>query len=250
MESAVIQSWDALREAIGREFAASPREFLRQPTITTVLNPHQPELASKYCADLRRSAYGRELLRRARDPDCGRPRRYPEAAGCSLAAIQHAWQLAKLWEHLQVAPADLTSISEIGGGYGDMARQMRAAGFGGTYSLYDLPELHTIQQGYLASCGVGAELVSLNSRPLSASGDASLLLATFSVSEMSLQQREVIEPGFDVHRYLMFSWNHSFAGVDNCEWFAGLEERMRSRFQTATAKDPHMRAWYLFGMRR
>lgn len=246
----MIQSWSALREAIAGEFARNPARFLREPTITQTLHPNQPALARLYCADLQATTHGQGLLSNAREPDYGTPRRDAEAGGCSMVAVQHAWQLSQLWSHLAVTPRDLNCVAEIGAGYGDMCRQIHAAGFSGRYMVSDFSELREIQRQYLARCGVArTQALALDAQD-DDPGPNSLLLATFSVSEMPLELRAEIEPRFMGYGYLMFSWNESFAGIDNMTWFQGLAARLAGHYKVDVVKDPHMRAWYLFGKSR
>lgn len=241
----MTQCWERYRKQIAREFAAAPETFLRQPTISQTLHPGggwAERLASQYARDLQQSPYGMRLLSLARDIRFGSPYRFAE--GCSLPAAQHAWQIALL-KRFGVTPEGLGEVAEIGGGYGDMARQFRENHFQGSYRIFDLPELNDIQRSYLIRAGANASLHPLNRSDL-CGGDAALLLATFSVSEMPLELRGDLEPAFFGFRYLLFSWNEKFADVDNGVWFGALNERLQARFDTQVMKDPHMRAWYLF----
>lgn len=245
MEAALSESWDSFREAIRTEFLAGGERFLRQPTITRTIHPDNPALARAYFGDLKGSLYGLQLLRRAAEPKFGTARRYRESSHCSMVALQHAWQLSKLQEVLGLSPGDLEWVAEIGGGYGDLCRQFRAGGFSGQYAIFDFPELQEIQRRYLSACDARASVLSI--AELTRQSGEALLIGTFSLSEMPLEQRAEIEPVFAGFRYLMFSWNSSFAGIDNMAWFDGLAKRLADSHKVSLLKDPHMRGWYLFG---
>ncbi len=238
------QSWDEFRKAIAKEFAEHQDDFLRQPTIAHTMHPVNDKLAVAYHDELWGTPYGRRLIGRALDLDYGKPRRV--ANECSMSALQHAWQLWNIGELVK----SLQHVAEIGGGYGDMARQIHAAGFRGTYEIFDFPELHQIQSAYLERCDVPVNFKQLTDYTLKALDSRALLLAMFSVSEMPLEQRAEIEPMFFTYDYLAFSWNESFAGIDNHAWFQGLSTRLLPQFDIHMKKDPHMRGWYLFGIRK
>ncbi len=242
------QSWDEFRAAIAKEFAAHPQDFLRQPTIARTMHPDQRDLAAAYANGLGHTSFGEKLMERAKDAICGKP--WDHINGRSMSALQHAWQLYKLWEHFSLTPSMLHYVAEIGGGYGDMCRQMYAGGAPQTYDIFDFPELHAIQRAYLESCCVKPSFRELTPAKLECSRSKSLLLATFSVSEMPLAQRAALEPSFYGYHYLVLSWNESFAGIANAVWFGGLAERLHEKFRVTVTKDPHMRGWYLFGERR
>lgn len=244
------QCWNEFRSAIAAEFAAHPEDFLRQPMITRTLAPASESLSRSYAASLRLTDVGMDLLWRARDVAYGAPR-VDEDSGCSMVALQHAWQLEQLWQELGVQARRVSTITEIGGGYGDMCRQIRANGFRGSYRIFDFPELAQIQHAYLQACSSPAELhpwTSISS--MHALEAESLLIATFSISEMPIEHRALIEPALMGHHYLMLSWNSTFAEVDNHQWFEALGERLAPHFDITLRTDPYMRGWYLFGRKR
>ncbi len=166
-----------------------------------------------------------------------------------MVAAQHAWQLECMSEQLGLLCMDFRHVSEIGGGYGDMCRQFHLAGFGGSYTIYDFPQLLALQRDYLHRCAVKPTFKPLDPQTFTPPPRKSLLLATFSISEMPPPLRDAIGPMMLAHDYLMLSWNPTFGQWDNEALFAALNERLQTLFTTVILRDPYMRAGYLFARR-
>jgi hypothetical protein len=245
----MIDSWEFFRAAIRREYGILDGNFLRGQTITRTLAPDNKQLAESYAEQLRKTVPGIELLHRARDPDYGWPRRYKHADFCSMVAAQHAWQLQVLGEQLGIGIPDLTHVSEIGGGYGDMCRQLHSAGFAGAYTIFDFPELQPLQAEYLRRCGVAPTFARLDPATFETPIGKTLLLATFSISEMPPPLRQTLLPMMFAHDYLMLSWNPTFGSWDNEALFADMNRCLQGSFTTMIVRDPYMRAGYLFARR-
>lgn len=114
----------------------------------------------------------------------------------------------------------LSSIVEVGAGYGAMALICRRLGFEGWYRIHDLPELAAIQYYYLRE--TGAIEKTLWTEPRYAIS-CDLLIACHSLSEMPVTERERLLSQVDADAYL-FASSYEFEGVDNSDWlqrFAG-----------------------------
>jgi hypothetical protein len=112
----------------------------------------------------------------------------------------------------------LSSIVEVGAGYGAMALICHRLGFRGHYHIIDLPELEIIQKYYLSNTG-GMKWVSWNLRRR----HYDLLIACHSLSEMPVDQRERLLSEVDADAYL-FASSYEFEGVDNAGWFREFAE--------------------------
>lgn len=92
--------------------------------------------------------------------------------------IHQAYCLAR-WETATFKTiGQMNSILEFGGGYGAMARVAHRAGFAGSYTIVDFPEMHTLQQHYLHGSNIKPTYLS------APSGIHDLFIACWSLSEM------------------------------------------------------------------
>lgn len=128
--------------------------------------------------------------------------------------INQAYHLHKWEETTGKRISKLKTIIEIGGGYGAMARVIRAAGFVGEYIIYDLPEFSLLQQFYLGYFGVEATFkdnVAQRSR-------ADLLIALWSLSEMPPSEREKYLAIIKA-RHNLIGAQYDFEDTDNNRYF-------------------------------
>jgi len=98
--------------------------------------------------------------------------------------VHQAYHLMRWQNATGRAVSDLTSIVEIGGGYGALALLARRAGFTGRYTIIDLPTFSLLQRYYLAYFGLDADWQTAG-----AGLDADLLVGLWSLSEMNMTDR-------------------------------------------------------------
>ena len=77
----------------------------------------------------------------------------------------------------------LTSIFEIGGGYGSLCRLIRRLGFQGNYTILDLPEFSCLQKIYLQKIGVGLNNISFINN-IDTSIDVDLFISFWAIDEV------------------------------------------------------------------
>lgn len=165
--------------------------------------------------------------------DLGLPdrcRSYPRSSG---NLIHHAYSLSQ-WERVSgQSIADLKFVVEFGGGYGSMCRLAFQSGFRGTYVIFDLPEFSALQRYYLHSNRIPLVTTSSHESPgvllvsdweeigaLLGSHAIDLFIATWSVSETPLAARMRFLTLIDTAKNVLISYQHAFAEVDNCDFFA------------------------------
>lgn len=115
--------------------------------------------------------------------------------------------------------SDLSSIVEIGAGYGAMALICYRLGFEGKYYIIDLPELVRLQRYYLWKTIANIDEIYWSS-PLES---CDLLIACHSLSEMPLSERERLLSQVEANEYL-FASSYEFEGVDNATWLREFAE--------------------------
>lgn len=130
--------------------------------------------------------------------------------------IHQAYHLKQWLDRTKQNLSQMTSIVEVGAGYGAMCLICYRLGFKGRYYIIDLPELKQIQHYYLAETE-GLKWASWDIQPRF----CDLLIACFSLSEMPLAEREQLLSQTVTKEYLFVS-SYEFDGVDNEGWFKGL----------------------------
>jgi hypothetical protein len=110
-------------------------------------------------------------------------------------------------------PTGIASVVEIGGGYGSMYHLWRKMGFAGRYHMYDYEPMIVLQSRYCDEHGLV--------RPEAVEGDvkADILIACFSLSEMTLEERSsaLREMQFD---HFLVAYMPVWDGVDNESYFS------------------------------
>lgn len=130
-------------------------------------------------------------------------------------------QMYHLQQWLNRTKQDITkirSIVEIGAGYGAMALICYRLGFRGLYYIIDFPELETIQRYYLTETTKDMEGPGLILYGLLLPQHCDLLIASHSLSEMPIPERERLLSQVAAKEYL-FASSYEYEGVDNAAWF-------------------------------
>lgn len=243
---------------IVRECEHDPMSFLRQPVISRALHPNQQKLALHYLNELCTKTFFKEnILPRLHEVPMGDPYLCSFFPFASPMTIQHAYYLSLMKDKLDIFPPDgsVKHLLEIGGGYGNFCRIVKGLGYRGRYVIADLPEMHQIQQHYLAhalpagSATNDIEYRALTDTEIIPHQGPSLLLATFSLSEMPLETRRKLEPMFSRFDYLFIAYNRAFDGVDNIAYFTQLAKELGKESRVLHFKDTHRSAWFLLSAR-
>jgi len=108
------------------------------------------------------------------------------------------------------------NIIEIGGGYGAMCKVLRDNGYTGDYTILDIPESRRLQEHYLSGYDV-----TLSDRVPEA-GPKTLVLGMWSLSEISIADRERYEPLLEKAETVFLAAQENWRGVDNVEYFNNM----------------------------
>lgn len=158
----------------------------------------------------------KKLLRSIKETKIGNPKPYWLDPLTSGNAVNHAYSISKLLEKCDFS--DFNNIVELGGGYGSMCRLFRNYGFTKRYTIFDFPEISALQRYYLNSVGWEENTVFTDDiKSLSDDNVTTLLIATWSLSEMPLEIRKKLSGiKFD---YCLIGFRSEFDGVDNMKYF-------------------------------
>lgn len=132
--------------------------------------------------------------------------------------IHQAYHLKQWLGRTQQDLSRMSSIVEVGAGYGAMSLICRRLGFEGRYYIIDLPELTQIQAYYLNQVAPEYRGVTHWMHYPQA---CDLFIACHSICEIPLTEREVILSQTKAREYL-FASSYEFDGVDNQVWFQQL----------------------------
>jgi len=215
---------------IERELDEHPKDFLRQPIISKTTCPYMPRLAALYHA-----GFDAADVEKVKDPQFGNPK--ISYNGFTLSTLQQYYYLDLILKRDDNL-SEWNLITDIGGGYGNMCRIAHRLGFQGKYEIYDFPIMHKLQRAYFEnhpgyyfetgfnSWKVHQELLQ-NIQPCDTK--KSIMIATHSLNEMPLKDREKVISGLGHDRFI-FVYNTQFDGINNIKWFADLAKQLDDRY--------------------
>jgi len=153
-------------------------------------------------------------------------------------SIHHTYHIARFEEAVKKNVAEMDIVHEVGGGYGNMARLFYTLGFKGKYVIHDLPTLVGIQKHYLGKYCPGMDVEWNNLDTL----DPDLLVATWSISEIPISERE---PFLNLNpKNLMIAFSHTFEEIRNLSEF----ENYYPNVKKTISEIEHLKgSYYMFG---
>lgn len=186
----------------------------------------------------------------------------PEA---SENGIRQAFHLDKFLSVTGVNLSEIDQVFEFGGGYGSMCLLASRLGFHGRYVVFDWPEFSAIQKYYLSrenidrsmgKAGSGADIIFLNeikdiARVID-KNKRTLLIATWSLSECSVELRETIFNETSAS-YFLITYQKEFGGINNEKYFTEFCEShpdIEWKVEPASFWEPSQRNKYLLGVRK
>ena len=189
---------------------------------------------------------------------------YPISSGTT---IQHSYHLCRFEEETGERFDKIDLIFEFGGGYGNMCRIIHKLNFKGKYIIFDLPEISALQTYYLK-----AENIPVCTTPSFSNSDNcviclsdvgqiqellsnkvnhnSLFIATWSLSEMPMNNRETILNLIHGFNHFLISYQSQFAKIDNIKFFKEMAERFKNIKWYAEEMKYIPRHHYLIGSRK
>ena len=223
--------WDNMLASIQGEWT-DRGNFLRQKTISKTVHPNSAGTAQKYAFKYAAD----EILRP--DPKYGNPILNGDY---SLVTLQSTMYIRILKDNNLLDGID--EIWDVGAGYGNLAWLLRENGYTGKYTCIDFPLMHEIQQTWLEKAGItNVDFGSLDDIIPRAS---SLMIATHSINEMPLSDREKIP--WNYFGKVFVAHNHVIDGIDNVKYFMELRKE-HSDFNWTSMKSPMQQShWHFWG---
>ncbi len=191
--------------------------------------------------------------------------RYPKS---SANLIHHAYHWAEFEEKTGLRISDIGTIFEFGGGYGNMCRLLHNLGFRGRYVIFDIPAFSLLQRFFLESAGIPtlgrncaetdksavicvSDVEQLKEALSNRDRDAcSVFTATWSISETSIDIRNLILPLTSSFDAFLISYQRSFQEMDNVAFFERWKGEHKNIEWHEWEIEHLVNNWYLFGRRR
>lgn len=223
---AAEQKWRAFKNTLRTHILEQdPREFRSWEVVRTTMGA---TLSRKHYRTLTRYPFWQSWSSKLRN----QPLTYQRPSFLNPAidgtTLYHAFNAAQFTEAFATEPQDVSYIIDFGGGYGSMCALMHSLGFSGTYVLFDWPEFLLLQKFYLQLQGVDISRIRFVSSiemldELALKGNG-LLIATWSLSETSLEFRDSFMPHVSPTRVLI-AYQEEFGGIDNKAYFRIYQEQ-------------------------
>jgi len=229
------KSWLDWLDIIEEEFVENKSSFLQQKNIARTMHPNHGGM-NLYLKLNTETDY----LDKVKDPSTGEPS-IQFGGTHSLTSIQSAYYIYKLKQLFDITPSDLNWITDIGGGYGNLCYSFHQTGFNGKYVILDFPIINIIQKYFLGETLDYADWKCLPLQPINLlpNADCSLLIGTFSINEMPLDDRQMIEPFYEQYKYIMIAHKHNDSfGVDNKKYFKNLRNKLSESHNVKYEKCP------------
>lgn len=178
----------------------------------------------------------------------------------SANLIHHQYHLARLLENFRIQINQIDYVLEFGGGYGSMARVFYKMGFNGKYTIYDFAAFNSIQKYYLRNVIFGNNtalekcLTFYNEydhlKDIDPKLCNKLFLATWSISETSLEFRNDFFNQLPHFQYYLIAFQHNFHDINNLDFFHKWSNESKSDIDWKFVDIEHIgQHSYLFGKR-
>ncbi|MDD4412688.1 MAG: hypothetical protein PHR00_03530 [Patescibacteria group bacterium] len=181
--------------------------------------------------------------------------------------VNHLHQFCLWMSNTGKKITDFDCIIEVGGGYGNFCRLVRKAGFSGNYLIYDLPEFLELQKYYLSHVGLdvkslkdlsetdinhGVNILFSKSNLIDVELNKFkcgkiLLVASWSLSEMPLSEREEFLRVFNNFSGCLIGFQPLFDNVDNLNYFKSDKLMIESSSKMIIESDFLAGDYYYFG---
>jgi len=143
--------------------------------------------------------------------------------GFSLVTLQSLYNIHLISERFG-SVNNFDHIVDIGGGYGNLCKMVFDLGFEGKYTIYDFPEVNEVQKKFLDNTCPTKNIEYKQLQDDWNIKDNSLLIATYSMSEMPIKDREIISSNLEKFKSIFVIYQKAFSGMQNKEYFNSLVE--------------------------
>jgi hypothetical protein len=203
--------------------------FLRTPTILATMNEvFLPKLIVEYfyvTKYLSKSGY--DVAKILEENNVGNQIPFILNRKTSGNLVHHLFHCTEFLKFSGIKINRFRNIYEIGAGYGSMYRVVRKFEFSGKYCIYDLPLFAELQKFYLGAISLLEEgkLTWNESTKNQKIKPGSLLIATWSLSEINIDKREKYQTLLNECDYFLIGFRDTFEGVNNLTYFEDIMKK-------------------------
>jgi hypothetical protein len=247
------------------------KKFLRLPIIReTMFESHSKYLFFEFFSLKMNGIFNKKKSNiNIIENDLGAPIPFLLQRSSSGNLIHHMYHITQIEKFFQVSIQSLDFVYEYGGGYGSLCRAFFQNRFNGKYVIQDIRSFSLLQEFYLCNLGLRARHLSSNKTN---NTDASILLtsdiadkrlissksfkksifiATWSLSEVDLTYRTIVNDDFFDYDYYFIAFRDTFKEFDNQEYFHRIALSSLSKIDWNFVRLKHIpHSFYLFGKRK
>jgi hypothetical protein len=258
---------EKLRDLVQLAKTGDPRQFLQWDIIRSTMHGGNRETINQHYFDLLELPDFRQRWEKGiRESMTGNPTPFCFDRNSSPILIQHNYHLAIYERIFKTHITDVDVVYEIGGGYGSMLRLFYQLGFQGKYVIYDTPPFSVLQKLYLSDLGINVTSGEVeewrqawcihepkhirqfeNDLKKNRAGKT-LFMATWSLSEMDMEDRDIIVPDLSLFSHFLIAFQDEMSGVDNLKYFNEFTMRSPEDIEWKSMKIDD-KSYYAFGRR-
>lgn len=234
----MISFWDEYEGNITKEFKSLGSKFLEGKYITRALSPNNLSYVEKAMNKFKDDPH----LDKLSEPEVI-INSIPKGQKYSMNSLQQFSYIKELEKHIDLK--EVNHVTDFGAGYGNFCRIWHEVlDYKGTYTSVDLPTMHEIQKHFL-----DFDIEYKNWKDDLTPPSKSLFVATFSISECSMEIRDKVEEDIQKHDYIFIIHNRQFDGIDNLAWGKDLVKRLDNHDTEYFFEDISSK-WWLIGKRK
>jgi len=247
--------WETALQNYVKEYYSHPNDFLRQHYISFTTHPNIESLAINCYEVLKKDElFYKEIFPRLKEERIGNPYKFSLFPSCSPKTIMQLYQFKIIYDLLKIHLfKDVNHIFEIGSGYGSLCVLMRNLGFDKRFTMIDFPEMLDIQKDFIKRNELESdrnEFYKVKEVPNIKIEENSILYASFSINEMPLSDRKIIEPIYNKFKYIFIEHNSIFDKINNYDYFEEIGKVLKDKFNFKHFRNElrlKQKTWFMIG---
>ena len=168
--------------------------------------------------------------------------------------LHHIYSLQVMIDNLNVDLSDFSTVTEFGGGYGNVARIFRKCGFKGDYRIYDIPEFCKIQDFYLKQNSINDIYLLSKDDKINKVDEKSLFIGLWSITETPIETRQYYIDNLKIldHDNIFIAMGDYFYDENNMSWLNDtiIPQLNEKKYMCQIIKIEHGNGMYYFCAKR
>jgi hypothetical protein len=226
-----INYWNVVSKEI-QKAANNKNEkyFFRNWAVILHLASEDHSLGYKFIKKIKDHKIGEELLSKCQTPNWGSPFLLKKFPFLSPTTASHLVNIISIYDSFGNEFKKYKNIVDFGGGYGGLAKCLCEISDNFKINIIDLPKMLEIQKKYIIKTSNFKKRIFFNKNFDSLSGRYCLFNASFSFSEVPLNQRKIIENFIkNKCKRIHIIYQNNFNDVDNIEYMKKFALKLRNK---------------------